>query len=108
MNTKIATSKEFVNTWFKTGKDPDGNQLSMMLCGGNNDSYVQYVLRKQHEFKAIAESKRAFDFINAVANGRTLFIGEGNFSNLSQKKLRHYKYNLYHAYFTNNTFYDCL
>ena len=30
MNTKIATSKEFANTWFKTGKDPDGNQLSMM------------------------------------------------------------------------------
>ena len=39
MNTKIATGKEFTNSWLRTGKDPDGNILSTMICGSNEDSY---------------------------------------------------------------------
>lgn len=80
MNTKIATGKEFANNWFRTGKDPDGNMLSTMICGGNVDSYRQYVLKKLQEDNVINKSEKTFNFINAVANGRTLFIGEGNFS----------------------------
>ncbi len=80
MSFKIATSKEFTNTWLRTGKDPDGNILSIMVSGGGKDSYKQYVLRNIQKSNMLAKSNQVFDFVNAVTNDRTLFVGEGNFS----------------------------
>jgi hypothetical protein len=79
MNTKIATNREFHNIWFRTGKDPDGNDMPRIVLGGNEDSYTRYALFKQSVINA-QEFKSIFNFVESVASGRTLFIGEGNFS----------------------------
>ncbi len=64
----------------RTGKDPDGHTIDIFTSGGRDDSYRQYVLKKLQEGSMINKSKQAFDFVNAVAQGKTLFVGEGNFS----------------------------
>ena len=79
MNTKIATNREFHNIWFRTGKDPDGNDMPRIVLGGSEDSYTRYALSKQFTVNA-QEFKSTFNFVETVASGRTLFIGEGNFS----------------------------
>lgn len=52
MNTKIVTSKEFTNNWFRTGKDTDDNVLSTMICGGNVDRAIGSMFQKS--FKKVA------------------------------------------------------
>lgn len=47
---KIATQKEFNNIWFRTGKDPDGNNMPKIVLGGNEDSYRKYLEKKQCEY----------------------------------------------------------
>lgn len=43
MQSKILTQKEFMNLWFRTGKDPYGKDITEIIIGGVDDSYLKYL-----------------------------------------------------------------
>ena len=49
MTLSIATEKEFNNIQFRTGKDPDGNDIPKMVWGGSEDSYRKYLTKNHNE-----------------------------------------------------------
>ncbi len=82
----IATKKEFMNTWFVKGTDPDGNRLSQIIVGDGsdaNESYNIYLSRKLQEqeyYKNLAllqELKSQFDeSFNDILNPKPLSLGQ--------------------------------
>ena len=57
MNINTITRKKFNEIWFRTGKDPDGNDMHKIVFGGNEDSYEDYIARKQIQYKQGKETK---------------------------------------------------
>lgn len=43
MFSKILTQKEFMNLWFRTGKDPHGKDIQEIIVGGLENSYLKYL-----------------------------------------------------------------
>ena len=56
-----------MNKYYRTGHKPRVNEINQ-------------IVNVIFETKSADKPKHIFDFINAVAQGRTLFVGEGNFS----------------------------
>jgi SPP1 gp7 family putative phage head morphogenesis protein len=64
MNIKIATEKEFMNIWFVTGKDPDGNYIRQIMIGGPSDAYRSYLARKQKEIADFMPQEQNLNICN--------------------------------------------
>jgi murein DD-endopeptidase MepM/ murein hydrolase activator NlpD len=82
----IATKKEFMNTWFVKGTDPDGNRLSQIIVGDGSDAkesyniYLSRKLQEQEYYKNLAllqELKSQVDeSFNEILNPKPLSLGQ--------------------------------
>ena len=86
INPKIVTQREFVDTFFKTGKNPDGNKMTTIIIGDEpGSSYNLYLLRKRNEYLMLSKQLQQKKLIEQQTSLQHKSADENSSSNSTPK-----------------------